>query len=76
MDRIQAPIYPRPLGPIGVRETSQATPNRVKGKVVGVRAGRSGEVGHTQILTIKIVTPSPETHRLLQADVEIVFPAK
>ncbi len=76
MDSIQPPIYPRPLVPIGPRETRQGAPHKLKGKIVGVRSGRSGEIGTTQILTIKIVTPSSETSRLLHAEIEIILPPK
>ncbi len=76
MASIQPPIYPRPLVPIGPRETSQGAPRKLKGTIVGVRAGRSGEIGTTQILTIKIVTPSSEARRLLHAEIDIILPPK
>jgi hypothetical protein len=53
MDRIQRLSYPMPLVPLGPSETSPTAPQRFKGKIVGVRPGRSGEVGTTQILTIR-----------------------
>ena len=76
MDSIQGPFYPRPIVPIGPSEMSRAAPRRFKGKIVGVRPGRSGEVGTTQILTIKLSAPSQEAGRLLHAEVEILMPAK
>ena len=76
MDRIQRLSYPMPLVPLGPSETGPATPQRFKGKIVGVRPGRSGEVGTTQILTIKLSAPCPEAGRLLHAEVEIVMPPK
>ena len=76
MDSIHGPFYPRPIVPIGPSEPRRAAPQRLKGKVVGVRPGRSGEVGTTQILTIKLSTPSQEAGRLLYAEVEILMPAK
>jgi hypothetical protein len=45
---------------------------RLKGKIVGVRPGRSGEVGTTQIITIKLSGPYSEGNRLLHADVELL----
>jgi len=76
MDGIHGPFYPRPLVPIGPSETKRAGPQRFKGKIVGVRPGRSGEVGTTQILTIKLAAPSPAAGRLLHAEVEILIPSK
>jgi hypothetical protein len=76
MDGIHGPFYPRPIVSIGPSETHRTGPQRFKGKVVGVRPGRSGEVGTTQILTIKLSTSSPEAGRLLHAEVEILMPAK
>jgi len=76
MDRIQRPFYPMPLVPLGPSETSPTAPQRFKGKIVGVRPGRSGEVGTTQILTIKLSAPSQEAARLLHAEVEILLRAK
>ncbi|MGE3539528.1 MAG: hypothetical protein AB7N91_19125 [Candidatus Tectimicrobiota bacterium] len=74
MNRIQPLISPRPLAPVGQREASPHAPHKLKGTIVGVRAGRRGEISETQILTIKIVTPSPEAKRLLHTDVEIIIP--
>ena len=76
MDGIHGPLYPRPIIPIGPSETNRARPQRFKGKILGVRPGRSGEVGTTQILTIKLSAPSPEAGRLLHAEVEILMPSK
>jgi len=76
MDGIHGPFYPRPIVPIGPSETKRAGPQRFKGKIVGVRPGRSGEVGTTQILTIKLSAPSPEAGRLLHAEVEILMHSK
>ena len=76
MDGIHGPFYPRPIVPIGPSETSLSGPQRFKGKIVGVRPGRSGEVGTTLILTIKLSAPSPEAGRHLHADVEILMPSK
>jgi hypothetical protein len=76
MDGIHGPFYPRPIIPIGPSETNRARPQRFKGKIVGVRPGRSGEVGTTQILTIKLSASSSEAERLLHAEVEILMPAK
>ena len=76
MDRIQRLSYPMPLVPPGPLETSPTAPQRFKGKIVGVRPGRSGEVGTTQILTIKLSAPSQEAARLLHAEVEILLRAK
>ncbi len=76
MDGIHGPFYPRPIVPIGPSETKRAGPQRLKGKIVGVRPGRSGEVGTTQILTIKLSASPQEVGRLLHAEVEILMPAK
>ncbi len=76
MDGIHGPFYPRPLVPIGPSETKRAGPQRFKGKIVGVRPGRSGEVGTTQILTIKLSASPQEVGRLLHAEVEILIPSK
>ena len=76
MDSIHGPFYPRPIMPIGPSETNRSGPQRFKGKIVGVRPGRSGEVGTTQILTIKLAASTPEAGRLLHADVEILMPSK
>ncbi|MBM3225474.1 MAG: hypothetical protein FJZ47_16965 [Candidatus Tectomicrobia bacterium] len=76
MDPVQGPWYPWPIFPVAPAETSRATPQRFKGKIVGVRPGRSGEVGSTQILTIKLTAPAQEAGRLLHAEVEIVMPPK
>jgi hypothetical protein len=76
MDGIHGPFSPRPIVPIGPSETRRTGPQRFKGKIVGVRPGRSGEVGTTQILTIKLSTASPEAGRLLHAEVEILMPSK
>ena len=71
MDSIHGPFYPRPILPLGPAETHRPGPQRFKGKIVGVRPGRSGEVGTTQILTIKLSSALPEAGRLLHAEVEI-----
>jgi len=76
MDSIQGPFYPRPIVPIGPPEKNRTGPQRFKGKIVGVRPGRSGEVGTTQILTIKLSASPQEVARLLHAEVEIVMPSK
>ena len=76
MDGIHGPFYPRPIVPIGPSEMNRSGPQRFKGKIVGVRPGRSGEVGTTQILTIKLAASTPEAGRLLHADVEILMPSK
>jgi hypothetical protein len=76
MNNIQGPFYPRPIVPIGPPETKRAGPQRFKGKIVGVRPGRSGEVGTTQILTIKLSASSQEAARLLHAEVEILMSPK
>ena len=76
MDGIHGPFYPRPIVPIGPSETKRTGSQRFKGKIVGVRPGRSGEVGTTQILTIKLSAPCPEAGRLLHAEVEILMPSK
>jgi hypothetical protein len=76
MDGIHGPFYPRPIVPIGQSETHRTGPQRFKGKIVGVRPGRSGEVGTTQILTIKLSASPQEVGRLLHAEVEIVMPSK
>ena len=76
MDGVHGPFYPRPIVPIGPSETKRAGPQRLKGKIVGVRPGRSGEVGTTQILTIKLAASPQEVGRLLHAEVEILMPAK
>ena|GEM_PF-1913618 len=76
MDGIRGPFYPRPIVPIGPSETHRTGPQRFKGKIVGVRPGRSGEVGTTQILTIKLSASPQEVGRLLHAEVEIVMPSK
>jgi hypothetical protein len=76
MDSMQGPFYPRPIVPIGPSEPNRAAPQRFKGKIVGVRPGRSGEGGTTQILTIKLTVPSHEARRLLHAEVEIRMPTK
>ena len=76
MDGINGPFYPRPIVPIGPSETNRSRPQRFKGKIVGVRPGRSGEVGTTQILTIKLSAPPQEAARLLHAEVEILLRTK
>ena len=76
MNNIQGPFYPRPIVPIGPSETNRAGPRRFKGKIVGVRPGRSGEVGTTQIITIKLSASPQEAGRLLHAEVEILMPHK
>ena len=76
MDSIHGPFYPRPIMPIGPSETNRSGPQRFKGKIVGVRPGRSGEVGTTQILTIKLSAPPQEAARLLHAEVEILLRTK
>ncbi len=76
MDSMQGPFYPRPIVPIGPSEPNRVAPQRFKGKIVGVRPGRSGEGGATQILTIKLTVPSQEAGRLLHAEVEIRLPTK
>ena len=76
MDGIHGPFYPRPIVPIGPSEMNRSGPQRFKGKIVGVRPGRSGEVGTTQILTIKLFAPSLEAGRLLHAEVEILMSSK
>jgi hypothetical protein len=76
MDTIQGPLYPRPVLPLRLAATNRTAPQRLKGKIVGVRPGRSGEVGTTQILTIKLSGPVQDAQRLLHADIEIVLPAK
>jgi hypothetical protein len=76
MESIHGPFYPRPLVPIGPSEPHRTGPQRFKGKIVGVRPGRSGEVGTPQILTIKLSTASSEAGRLLHAEVDILIPAQ
>ena len=76
MDGIYGPFYPRPLVPIGPSEPKRTGPQRLKGKIVGVRPGRSGEVGATQILTIKLAASPQEVGRLLHAEVEILMHSK
>ena len=76
MDGIHGPFYPRPIVPIGPSEMNRSGPQRFKGKIVGVRPGRSGEVGTTQILTIKLSAPPQEAARLLHAEVEILLRTK
>ena len=76
MDRIQRLSYPMPLVPLGPSEPGPATLQRFKGKIVAVRPGRSGEVGTTQILTIKLSASPQEAARLLHAEVEILLRTK
>ena len=76
MDGIHGPFYPRPIMPIGPSETKPHRVAAVQGQDRRVRPGRSGEVGTTQILTIKLSAPSPEAGRLLHAEVEILMSAK
>jgi len=76
MDSMQGPFYPWPIVPIGPSEPNRVAPQRFKGKIVGVRPGRSGEGPTTQILTIKLTAPSQDARRLLHAEVEIRLPAK
>jgi len=76
MDSMQGPFYPRPIMPIGPSKPSHTAAQRFKGKIVGVRPGRSGEVGTTQILTIKLSAPPQEAARLLHAEVEILLRTK
>ncbi len=73
MDRIRGPLYSGPIFPIDPRTRQRGAPRRIKGRVVGVRPGRSGEVGATQIITIKLDEPYPEVQRLLHMDVEILI---
>ena len=72
MDRIQGPLYSGPMFPIGSLSKNQTSQQRLKGKIVGVRPGRSGERGNTQILTIKLSQPDPDDRTLLDREVEIL----
>ncbi len=72
MDPTHGPLYVRPIVPLHLRPSEPAAPQRLQGTVVGVRAGRSGEVGTTQIVTIKLTSPVSESNRLLHADIELV----
>lgn len=72
MDPTRGPLYPRPIVPLHLRPSEPSTPQRLQGTVVGVRPGRSGEVGTTQILTIKLTGPVSDSTRLLHADIELV----
>jgi len=72
MDGIQGPLYSGPIFPIDSRRKEHTPPQRLKGKIVGVRPGRSDEKGSTQILTIKLTQLDLDDRKLLDRDVEIV----
>ena len=72
MERIQGPLYSGPMFPIGSPSKNSTPPQRLKGKIVGVRPGRSDEKGSTQILTIKLTQLDLDDRKLLDRDVEIV----
>jgi hypothetical protein len=76
MDRIHRPLYSGPMFAIGSRSQHAMIPMRLRGTVVGVRSGRSGEVGRTRILTIKLSETQPENGKLLHADVELLVRPK
>lgn len=72
MDGIKGPFYSGPIFPIGSRDKNFTPPQRLKGKIIGVRPGRSGEKETTQILTIKLTSADLDDQKLLHSDVEIV----
>jgi hypothetical protein len=76
MDPIRGPFPAGPILPIGLRQREQLPVQRLQGTIVGVRAGRSGEVGTTHILTIKLLSPSQDISRLLHGDVEVIVRSK
>lgn len=71
MDSTRRPMYSGPIFPIASRTEKQVAPHHMKGKIVGVRSGRSGEVTTTRILTIKLVEPYQDIETLLHAEVDI-----
>ena len=73
MDGIRGPFYSPPIPPIGVRERTQTLPQRLRGKIVGVRAGRNNEASDTRILTIKLSDPPLDSLSLLNAEVELII---
>ncbi|GIX49043.1 MAG: hypothetical protein KatS3mg131_3254 [Candidatus Tectimicrobiota bacterium] len=76
MDRIRGPLYSGPIFPLEPHPRPSRPPQRLRGRIVGVRPGRSGEVGKTQIVTIKLAEPCADANRLLAAEVELlVYPA-
>ena len=74
MDDIRGPLFKGPLFPVGNHEKAAAPPQRLKGTIVGIRAGRSGDAGATQILTIKLAEADADCHKLLDTDIEILVP--
>jgi hypothetical protein len=72
MEHTQGPLYSGPMFPIGSLSKNSTPPQRLKGKIVGVRPGRSDEQGSTQILTIKLTRLDLDDRKLLDQDVEIV----
>ena len=72
MERIQGPLYSGPMFPIGSLSKNATPPQRLKGKIVGVRPGRSDEQGSAQILTIKLIRLDVDDQKLLDQDVEIL----
>lgn len=73
MEGIRGPFYSPPIPPIRPREQSPTRPQRLRGKIVGVRAGRNNEASNTRILTIKLDDPPLDSLSLLHADVEIII---
>jgi hypothetical protein len=73
MHNIRGTFYTGPILPINPRrDTHHTTSQRLKGKVVGVRTGRSNETRETRILTIKVLGPAEEIKNLLNAEIDII----
>jgi hypothetical protein len=72
MERTQGPLYSGPMFPIGSLSKNLTPPQRLMGRIVDVRTGRSDETGSTQILTIKLTQLDLDDRKLLDRDVEIL----
>jgi hypothetical protein len=74
MDRNQRPPYSGPIFPLGVM--AKGSGKTLRGTIVGVRHGRSGETGVTRFITIKLTEFHADPGALLHADVELVVRPK
>jgi hypothetical protein len=72
MERTQGPLYSGPMFPLGSLSKNATPPQRLMGKIVGVRPGGNDEQSGTQILTIKLTQLDLDDRKLLDRDVEIV----